>query len=322
MTGLRLRSTIYFEPGRGEEVSAFGHSPNFRLPSRFPGSERAATPRDFVPEELRRDDELDLAEALFGFVRRSRQGRQEEHALAGRIFVGDAILVPGQAGVWLSDEPLTPSILATPKPTTFQHYLVQPSATKRELKHYASVPGEETAVRGHKLYWHKGADPALAMPSDQRQQVSDTQITSIRPVRAGVGFRFTLHVENLSRVELGALLWVLKLGADPAYRLKLGMGKPLGMGAVRLEHRLIESRRAERYARLFERDGWALAEAELPLTAQDEIVSAFEAYVLEHSGEGERGYKALRDTLRMRCLLALLSWPGPLPERTPNRSAR
>ena len=55
-----------------------------------------------------------------------------------------------------------------------------------------------------------------------------------RPVRAGVSFSFDIRFENLSTVELGAVLWVLRIAADERYRLKLGMGKPLGLGAVHI----------------------------------------------------------------------------------------
>lgn len=308
------RPVFYLDPGPAGVVQAFGHSPNFRLAYRFPASKRAATPWDFVPPDVLAEDVTDLAEAIFGFVgRQRRRGEGREQAVAGRIFVGDATPLPGQADPWFSEQPITPHVLGTPKPTTFQHYLVQPRSEKVGLKHFGHRPGEETEIRGHKLYWHKGGQPAIEMPADR--PAKDTQTTTIRPVRQGVSFCFTLHVENLSQVELGALLWVLRLGGDPAYRLKLGMGKPLGMGAVRLEHTIVESRRYERYLNLFSGDTWATGETTLDSSKQDVAVAAFEAYVLEHSGEGER-YIALRDTLRMRCLLALLSWPGPLPERT------
>jgi CRISPR-associated protein (TIGR03986 family) len=247
------RPVFYCEPPRGGsgEVVFFGHNPNFRLPYRFPGSKRAATPRDFVPEHLRDDTKIDLAEAIFGFVRGSR--REGGQALAGRVFVGNATLDAGQSDIWYSDEPITPRILATPKPTTFQHYLVQPSALRPELKHYASKPGEETVVRGHELYWHKGDQPNIGLPAEQ-QDIKDTQKTQIRPVRAGVSFTFDVRFENLSDVELGALLWVLQLAADDEYRLKLGMGKPLGMGAVKITSNVALSNRAERYERLFHDD--------------------------------------------------------------------
>ena len=46
-------------------------------------------------------------------------------------------------------------------------------------------------------------------------------------------FHFDLHISNLSAVELGALLWLLKLPEDYCHRL--GGGKPLGFGSVHLE---------------------------------------------------------------------------------------
>lgn len=306
------RPVFYCEPPRNGngEVVYFGHNPNFRLPFRFPGSDRAATPLDFVPERLRNDSEIDLAEAIFGFVRGSKR---EQQALAGRVFVGDATLAPEQNNIWYSDEPITPRILATPKPTTFQHYLVQPSSVRPELKHYASKPGEETVVRGHKLYWHKGDQPNIGLPAEQ-QDTNDTQKTQIRPVRAGVRFSFELRFENLSEVELGALLWVLQLAADERYRLKLGMGRPLGMGAVKIESEVVLNDRQKRYRDLFSDSSWASGAGDTR-AEQEPFIDKFESYVLEHSGDRSASGK-LDGTLRIKCLLALLQWPGPLPEMT------
>jgi CRISPR-associated protein (TIGR03986 family) len=312
------RPVFYCEPPRNSngEVVYFGHNPNFRLPFRFPGSQRAATPLDFVPSALRNDAQIDIAEAIFGFVRRSK--REQEQALAGRVFVDDATLAPDQHNIWYSDEPITPRILATPKPTTFQHYLVQPSAVRPELKHYANKPGEETMVRGHKLYWHKGDQPNIGLPTEQ-QDIKDTQKTQIRPVRTGVTFTFDVRFENLSDIELGALLWVLQLAADDEYRLKLGMGKPLGMGAVKIDSEIMLNDRRNRYAALFDGNGWATgAEQSLPITEfeqQKHCIAAFQKHVLEQSSDIS-GNGNLRDNLRIRCLLALLRWPGLLPEMT------
>lgn len=290
----------------------FGHSMMLRLPY-------LQSPDDFVPGRLREGGidapEVDLAEAIFGYVR--PEARAGDQARAGRVSVGDAQPKDGQDNVWYSDDPITPHILGGPKPTTFQHYLVQRSNDRRALAHYASNPGRETVLRGHKLYWHKNADPDIAMSNQRRAQASETQLTAIRPVRAGLTFTFRLWYENLSQVELGALLWVLQLAADPAYRLSLGMGKPLGMGAISLSHTAHRYKPQPRYARMIADDG-SLADGVIPL-AEDEArscIEAFERHVLAHSGEGERGYAQLSDTLRMRCLQALLSWPGPSPDRT------
>ncbi len=57
-------------------------------------------------------------------------------------------------------------------------------------------------------------------------------------VRPGTTFTFTVDIRNLTAVELGALLWLLDLGADPdadpGRFHRLGLGKPLGFGSVRL----------------------------------------------------------------------------------------
>ena len=311
------RPVFYCEPSRGGsgEVVFFGHNPNFRLPYRFPDSQRAASPRDFVPASMRNDATIDLAEAIFGFVRGSRNNTGQ--AMAGRVFVGDAMLDAGQHDIWYSDEPITPRILATPKPTTFQHYLVQSSAVRAELKHYASKPGSDTTVRGHKLYWHRDDQPNIGLPTDQ-QDINDSQKTQIRPVRAGVSFTFDVRFENLSAVELGALLWVLQLAGEDNYRLSLGMGKPLGMGAVQIVSTLSLSARTDRYSSLFAGDAWATgAQEAIPLAEfeqQKGCIAAFENYVLRESGD--HSSNELRGTLRICCLLALLRWPGPMPEMT------
>ncbi|WP_322779174.1 TIGR03986 family CRISPR-associated RAMP protein [Frankia sp. Cas4] len=66
-----------------------------------------------------------------------------------------------------------------------------------------------------------------------RDEQRDNQNRSVRGwVKPGVTFRFTLDVINLTEVELGALLWLLRLPAEHYHRF--GLGKPLGFGSVRL----------------------------------------------------------------------------------------
>lgn len=265
---------FYVEPGRGERtVTYFGHSPNFRIPARLHGSKRAATPFDFVPEHLRSGSKPDLAEAIFGWVEDKQDRPDLKDQRAGRIFVGDARLIAGQDDVWYSDEPITPHILGSPKPTTFQHYLVQSRANghdpddKASLAHYGTPPSE-TQIRGHKLYWHKGTNPdikasAKELDRDPRsgRNRKENQLTRIKPVKAGVRFHFRIHLENLRDEELGALLWALALPIDDEndYCHKIGMGKPLGMGAVHIAPSLTVSDRQGRYQTLFAGDDWHTA---------------------------------------------------------------
>lgn len=313
--GLRDGEPVFFlldatDATRG--VRFFGRAQLFRLPY---GTE----PLNFLPAEHRSTDLIDIAEAMFGFVRGKKVATGQPQMVAGRIFVGDAHCCSGQENVWLSNDPITPHILSSPKPTTFQHYLVQTSNQRPNLKHYGS-PGTATNLRGHKLYWHKGSVGQAALEHPGPDAALSSQQTRLRPVRAGVRFSFSIDFENLSDVELGALLWVVRLCDDAwqqaqhrgPYRLKLGMGKPLGMGALKLEHNLELSDRRARYEQLFDDAGWA----EPPIALKEQAtnaLSAFEGYILDKSGEQAAD---LHQTLRIKCFLALLSWPGPDPAIT------
>ncbi len=269
----------------------FGHAMMFRLPYK-------RSPFNLVPEYLHHPD-IDLAEAIFGYV---PEGNHEE-GRAGRVFFTDARFESARDGVWFSGKPITPAILSSPKPTTFQHYLVQDKDRghnpddKRQLAHYTTPP-EETIIRGHKLYWHRG--PVELKNVQEGKPVNDwsndTQHTQIKPVKAGVVFRFRIHFENLSKVELGALLWVLTPPGEAGkqYRHKLGMGKPLGMGSVKITPSLHLSDRLSRYSRLFDGDTWHRAERD----EQDmrPFITAFEGYVLNGMDQGARaGVKSLKD---------------------------
>ncbi len=95
----------------------------FRLPYKL-------SPLDFVPEELKDTSILDFAEAVFGYVRDRKQ--QTDQFCAGRVFISDA--QTENSDPWLSTGTLKPQILGSPKPTTFQHYLVQASTKKRRAE--------------------------------------------------------------------------------------------------------------------------------------------------------------------------------------------
>ncbi len=317
------RPIFYCEPQDGQiEVTLFGHSPNFRIPYSPSHDGCAASAVDFIPKDLGKSDTVDLADAIFGFVRNEK--REKDQARAGRVFISDAVCEKAASeDIWFTGNPertITPQILSTPKPTTFQHYLVQtdPEARKSELKHYANKPGEATIIRGHKLYWHKGRSPSIVLDNTE---VSESQTTEIKPIKAGVSFTFTIDFENLSDVELGAILWVLKRAQDEKYRLSLGMGKPLGMGAVKITHQLHLSARKQRYTNLFKDKNWDIGEISDTSDTHERCVKAFEKYVLDHISEADQPNTGkatnLEELPRIKMLLAMLSWSGPLDiERT------
>ncbi len=324
-----------FYVAEGNEVLYFGHSPNFRIPMRLSVFEpkqrqpylkkqkdkpltRAATPLDFVPEALRNDQRPDLAEAIFGWVEEKDGGPKEQRA--GRVFFSDARYI-GYVGpldsFWLNPEPIAPHTLSSPKPTTFQHYLVQDRSAmhnpdeKPSLAHYGTSP-LETQIRGHKGYWHKGMTPDLQ--ATEKERGHEKQLTRIMPLRPGVRFSCRIYFENLREEELGALWWALILPGDSekTYRHKLGMGKSLGMGAVTITPRLHLTDRTARYNKLFNATGWEEATSE---AEAQPYLAAFEKFVLSELGLA-RNLSRLAQVERIQALLALLSWPGPDPSQT------
>ncbi len=311
------RPIFYCEPSEKDgKVTRFGHSPNFRIAYIPKGRDRAASVIDFIPPHLRDPNTRDLAEAIFGFVLDEKE--EKNQAQAGRVFIGDAICQQSiNDDIWWTgdlEKTMTPLILASPKPTTFQHYLVQTNADKKELKHYGSEPEKETVIRGHKLYWHKGSSPSIKLP--ENQDVSDSQTTDIKPIKSGVSFNFTIHFENLSEIELGALLWVLNLAADPQYRLSLGMGKPLGMGAVKITHKLWLCDRTNRYSKLFQNDDWVTGDNFATFEESKQYVNAFESHILNCLQEKGETSQKLEEVPRIKMLLAMLSFPGLSPDIT------
>jgi len=295
----------------------FGHTRMFRVP--YPNS-----PFDYVPKEIKNNDDIrtvDLAEAIFGFTR--NDGTAKERAYSGRVSFTDAELIENQGDPFLSNEPITLQILSGPKPTTFQHYLVQTQPHlvqigqtkdgKPKYAHprsdYSSPTPSKTVIRGHKFYWHKGAIGIEDIREQDKLKEADTQHTQISPLKAGVKFRFCINFENLKDEELGALMWILKKSESEEFRLKIGMGKPLGMGAISIHSTLYTKNPSVRYGKLLTNETWH----EGLENNNDYVSTAIKAFLDKMNSK--LGL-SVEETERIQALLHILSWPGPNPEKT------
>lgn len=304
------RPVFYTSEGK-QITSYFGHSPYFRIPATREenGKRRAITPRDFIPHELRDPSLIDLADAVFGFVREGGQYEQgdKRQAYAGRVSVSDAQLIEAPAD-GLFEDTITPRIMGTPKPTTFQHYLVQESDDRANLLHYDT----DTEIRGHKMYWRqrqtKIKEVTFVEKKDQREN-KDVQSPPITPLKTGAVFQFWVYFDNLTAVELGALAWVIALPTrEPSevspYRHMLGMGKAFGMGVVRLEPQLFLTDRVNRYQYLFVKDEnglcWNTGNQE---ANWKDFIPAFERFLM---GRLNTQAQQLHDLERIQMLLLML----------------
>lgn len=305
-----------FYVAMGNTVDYFGHNLNFRIPA-VNSKREIVSPLDFVPEDLKKENDIDLAESIFGYI-------HGKTACAGRVFFTDGNYVSrndksGKDTIFLKENAFPPRILASPKPTTFQHYLVQNNSDeKSQLAHY-DEKSSRTVIRGHKLYWHKGEVGLKDIEEINKDDVrkNETQYTRIKPVKPGVNFSFRIYFENLLDNELGAILWVLSLPGEQGkeYRHKLGMGKPLGMGSVKIGQKLHISKRSARYMKLFEGDGWAEGIDEV--TDFKSYLNAFEEFMLKKISPHEVGQaRKLSEIERIKMLLKIMEWKGPDPKYT------
>jgi len=186
---------------------------------------------------------ITIAEQMFGFVeadRDSRRGNRPGLSLAGRIRFTDAIPVSEPPGGFLLD-PVTLKILDSPKPPSPVLYF-----RTRNGRQAATIAKEELSPdrhepQGRKVYLHRQAGDIVAGREPWRTRLGFNnpfghtmkQHVRITPVCAGSSFWFAVAFDNLSGNELGLLLYALR--PTPGFRHKIGMGKPIGLGRIRVD---------------------------------------------------------------------------------------
>ncbi|QTA90448.1 type III-E CRISPR-associated gRAMP effector Cas7-11e [Desulfonema magnum] len=100
-----------------------------------------------------------------------------------------------------------------------------------------SMPKKESRVPGRKFYVHhqgwerviKHSNLDESDPNATKQTVNNRSVQAIKEEQK---FQFEVRFENLREWELGLLVYVLQL--EPQFAHKLGMGKALGFGSVRI----------------------------------------------------------------------------------------
>lgn len=196
---------------------------------------------------------LSPAERVFGTLV-AEKGAQRKNAvpLKGHLRVGPATCLsePDDA-LWRAPDgrPIPLAILAAPTPK-HESFYGRPGPGRRGPKVYPHQKGLARA------YWEavneqrtpqRIVDPDAGL--DQWQEflrpggLRDRLNRSVEGwVRPGTRFDFPIVFDNLSEIELGALLWLLDRPEDDEACFRLGFGKPLGFGSVRLRLRPHECR--------------------------------------------------------------------------------
>jgi CRISPR-associated protein (TIGR03986 family) len=180
----------------------------------------------------------DLADLLFGAV----NGEDQAGALRGRVSCETLVQETGP----IESTTHGPTILSSPKPTYFPCYVTQETTSKTDrlggdqYATYMCTPQQQRpTLRGFKRYPARDTAGAQALTSDQQKNKE----IQVRLVTLNPGARFCGRVvfHNLTRIELGALIWVMTWGNNPDRRHALGMGKPFGFGQAHLSLDLAHS---------------------------------------------------------------------------------
>ncbi len=217
------------------QVTAFGHGQCFRIPYKN-------SIGDLVPDALKIPTFIDFADAIFG----------REKFWASRVYFEDAVITKNLCT--LEKDAAHP--LMQPKPTSYQLYLNQKGVEGENLNHWDK---DGAKLRGYKLYWHSDFADWKATADERKSDAgksADKRITkTITPLKKGATFKAKIRFQNLSAVELGALMMIFDLNGTKNSYYKIGMGKSLGLGSIKVTPTLyLESNSA--YENIFDGNGW------------------------------------------------------------------
>lgn len=206
---------------------------------------------------------LSPADRVFGWVRQNSEEKPADciSSYKGQLRIHSVECISPNAiqddfGQEQDGFPL--AILGQPKPQQSRFYAAQNEDGKPFDDGVAKSKGYKTksqGLRGRKVYPHhkdlpndhwsspqndrtqqltSGHYQEYRRPKKDGQEQRDDQNRSIKAwVKEETKFTFSIDVTNLSDVELGALLYLLTL--EPEHYHRLGGGKSLGFGSVRLE---------------------------------------------------------------------------------------
>ncbi len=226
---------IFYTLDRSGRIDSFGKNVNYLWPAER--SIRDLAPKHFPPERRGLGYPLGLAERMFGFEskhQKEEDGKPEAHPFRGKLRFETFWCASEPTEVRLSLAPLTsPGTHAKSRPM----YLVG-----RDGDVSASYSDKDPKLRGRKFYWRQRLDSApdgiWEMHKKQEPLHKASQCPArIQALAKDAKFTGRIHFENLSRVELGALLFALTgaatgNGAAPTGNSRQDAGATANAGAA------------------------------------------------------------------------------------------
>jgi CRISPR-associated protein (TIGR03986 family) len=182
---------------------------------------------------------FDLSSLIFGAV----EGQKKQwfkHSLKRRASFETAVAVRPESPDSTREGS---AVLLGPKPSYFPIYVRQPfsgdklPATPADYRGKATTPyavyDGVQELAGSKIWPVHGA-VQIATPTDPNKAVQ----VYLNALDAGTTFKTKLHVHNLRKAEIGALIWALTFGEQESgndnFWHRIGMGKPFQWGAIKI----------------------------------------------------------------------------------------
>ena len=180
---------------------------------------------------------------LFGTL-----GEAAKSPLPSRLRFGDAKLetpkdeVLAEKAEWLPE-------LSSPKITSVEFYswndINQKNRFNDANQWNFDSPGVQ--LRGRKFYFHSKINPEYEPldENEEKRRIKTRAIETKKDSKTPTSFKFDLFFDKINETELKNLLWVLTLGENDEaghYLHKIGMGRPVGFGSVKIIVTEVEER--------------------------------------------------------------------------------
>lgn len=211
------RKPIFFMDFEGRLY--FGFTPRLRLFYDY-------TIKKGLAKNLKEQD-IDYCKAIFGHS-------QEKDSYKSKVSFLDAVISKQrqkQTGSELSETKLA---LAEPKPTSYWDYLKQNGDYSSEPVTYNNP---DMQLRGIKQYW---LHEKIVLPEKPAKKESDNESktkeseSTFYPLPADTAFIGKIRFWNMTKDELGLLLWSIRLEPGKSH-MNIGKAKPYGYGCISLE---------------------------------------------------------------------------------------
>jgi len=246
----KLKKDGSFNPVWYEEVSSGGHNHVYLSPACISRTVFDKRLEELIGNHKKCAGRNNLCPAclLFGMI--------GETSLGSSLRFSDAVLKAGQQNISLGSKTL--KTLAGPKTSAVEFYTERPGNALTWNYDYITtdyigrgIPSPERSltdikIRGRKFYLHDlqvNSDESKYTTTDKKEHNSTIEL-----VKTGASFDFDVYFENITLTQLQFLVWTLTFGnneTDGNMCHKLGHGKPLGLGSVKITANSVITRTVE-----------------------------------------------------------------------------